>query len=84
MSVLSVLRLQRHHTLQIRRLMLVHVAVVVRQELHDLPLLKDGQNVQQGGGVLSEPGQGKQACNGMNNMTFERERQFFLIMIITH
>lgn len=59
MSVLRVLGLQQHHTFQVRTLMAVHVAVVIRQQLHDLPLLVDGQNVQQRGCVLSEPGSRK-------------------------
>lgn len=70
MSELSALGLQRHHTFQGRTLMVVHVTVVVRQELHDLPLLIDGQKVQQRGCILSEPGQGKKDCVSVSTASF--------------
>lgn len=45
-SVLCVSGLERHHTVQVRRLMLIHVAVMIRQELNDLQLLVGRQYVQ--------------------------------------
>lgn len=44
--VLCVSGLKCHHTVQVRRLMLIHVAVMIWQELNDLQLLVGRQYVQ--------------------------------------
>lgn len=59
MAEVRVAGLQLHHAVHVGRLGHHLVAVVIREELDDLPLLVGGQNVQEDGCVSSEPG-GKQ------------------------
>jgi len=54
-SVLCALGLELRHTVQGRRPDVHRVAVMVREELDDLPLLVGREHVQQAGGISTEP-----------------------------